>query len=162
MIPGAVLYFAPLPAFTSLQRHLLAIFAATVISLIAQPVPMGVSVLVAMSVDSHCRETRHFHVGETRHLYFEPTSILRSLGRYGACCARGLWKFSGLFTDRFARFCRLFSERLLRWRDGSICCAVSRRYRNANTLSSQRFPRSVASAWAGKECLTPPGPWGAR
>jgi hypothetical protein len=25
---------------------------------------------------------------------------LRSLGRYGACCARGLWKFSGLFTAR--------------------------------------------------------------
>ena len=27
------------------------------------------------------------------------------------------------------------SERLLRWRDGSICCAVSRRYRNAIRLS---------------------------
>jgi hypothetical protein len=85
-----------------------------------------------MSVDSRCRETRHFHVGETRHLYFEPTVRLRSLGRYGACCVRGLWKFSCLFTDRLARFCRLFSERPLRWREGSICCAVSNRYRNAS------------------------------
>lgn len=48
--------------------------------------------------------------------------------------ARGVWKFSCLFTDRLARFCRLFSERLLRWRDGSICCAVSHRYRNASRL----------------------------
>jgi len=60
---------------------------------------------------------------------------VRSLGRYGACCARGLWKIAGLFTDRLARFCRLFSERVLRWREGSICCAVSRRYRNAVRLS---------------------------
>jgi hypothetical protein len=43
------------------------------------------------------------------------TDILRILGRYGACCARDLWKISGLFTDRLARFCRLFSELLLRW-----------------------------------------------
>jgi len=43
-------YFAPLPPFTLLQRHLLAIFIATVIALIAQPVPMGVSVLVAMTL----------------------------------------------------------------------------------------------------------------
>jgi len=50
LIPGAILYFAPLPALTTSQRHLLAIFAATVISLIAQPVPMGVSVLVAMTL----------------------------------------------------------------------------------------------------------------
>lgn len=50
LIPGAILYFAPLPSLSVNQRHLLAIFAATVISLIAQPVPMGVSVLVAMTL----------------------------------------------------------------------------------------------------------------
>lgn len=50
LIPGVILYFAPLPSLTVNQRHLLAIFAATVISLIAQPVPMGVSVLVAMTL----------------------------------------------------------------------------------------------------------------
>lgn len=50
MVPGAAVYFAPLLPFTLPQRHLLAIFIATVIALIAQPVPMGVSVLVAMTL----------------------------------------------------------------------------------------------------------------
>ena len=50
LIPGAILYFAPIPAFNITQRHLLAIFVATVVSLIAQPVPMGVSVLVSMTL----------------------------------------------------------------------------------------------------------------
>ena len=76
----------------------------------------------------------HFYPAQWGHFYLGITCALRSLGRYGACCARGLWKFSCLFTDRLARFCRLFSERLLRWRDGSICCAVSHRYRNASRL----------------------------
>lgn len=40
----------PLPAFTAAQSHLLAIFVATIIALVAQPVPMGVSVVVAMTV----------------------------------------------------------------------------------------------------------------
>lgn len=39
-----------------------------------------------------------------------------------------------LIPDRLAGFCRLFSERLLRWREGSICCAVSRRFRNTSGL----------------------------
>lgn len=50
LVPGAILYFAPLPLLNTTQRHLLAIFTSTVISLIAQPLPMGVSVLVAMTV----------------------------------------------------------------------------------------------------------------
>ncbi len=50
LVPGAILYFAPLPLLNPTQRHLLAVFTATVISLIAQPVPMGVSVLVAMTL----------------------------------------------------------------------------------------------------------------
>ncbi|MBI1790339.1 MAG: DASS family sodium-coupled anion symporter [Acidobacteria bacterium] len=47
LIPGALLYFLPLPGLQAEQSHLLAVFVATIISLVAQPVPMGVSVLVA-------------------------------------------------------------------------------------------------------------------
>jgi len=49
LIPGALLYFLPVPALDAGQRHLLAFFAATIIALVARPVPMGVSVLVAMT-----------------------------------------------------------------------------------------------------------------
>lgn len=49
LIPGALLYLLPVPALDPGQRHLLAFFAATIIALVAQPVPMGVSVLVAMT-----------------------------------------------------------------------------------------------------------------
>jgi DASS family divalent anion:Na+ symporter len=45
-----LLYFAPLPGFTPTQRQLLAIFLATVVSLVAQPVPMGVSLMAALAV----------------------------------------------------------------------------------------------------------------
>ncbi len=44
-------------------------------------------------------------------------------------------RFPAHLRDHLARYCRLLSERLLRWRDGSICCAVSRRFRNASRLS---------------------------
>ncbi len=50
LVPGALLYFLPLPGFDAGQRHLLAIFAATIISLVARPVPMGVCVVVAMTL----------------------------------------------------------------------------------------------------------------
>lgn len=50
LLPGLVLYFAPLPGLDAAQRHLLALFAATIISLVARPVPMGVSVLVTMTL----------------------------------------------------------------------------------------------------------------
>jgi divalent anion:Na+ symporter, DASS family len=49
LIPGALLYLLPVPALDPGQRHLLAFFAATIIALVARPVPMGVSVLVAMT-----------------------------------------------------------------------------------------------------------------
>jgi DASS family divalent anion:Na+ symporter len=49
LIPGALLYFLPVPALDAGQRHLLAFFAATIIALVARPVPMGVSVLAAMT-----------------------------------------------------------------------------------------------------------------
>jgi DASS family divalent anion:Na+ symporter len=48
LVPGLLLYLLPLPAFNPVQRHLLAIFTATVIALVARPVPMGVSTLVGM------------------------------------------------------------------------------------------------------------------
>jgi DASS family divalent anion:Na+ symporter len=50
LVPGALLYFLPVPAFSPMQRHLLAVFVATIIALVAQPVPMGVAALAAMSL----------------------------------------------------------------------------------------------------------------
>jgi divalent anion:Na+ symporter, DASS family len=50
LLPGLILYFLPLPGFTGPQRHLLAIFVATIVALVAQPVRMGVSVLVALTL----------------------------------------------------------------------------------------------------------------
>src|SRR5690242_7977842 len=50
LIPGLLLYFLPIPGLNAIQRHLLAIFGATVIALVSQPFPMGVSVVVAMTV----------------------------------------------------------------------------------------------------------------
>ena len=49
LAPCALLYLLPLPGFTPQQRHLLAIFLGTIIALVARPMPMGVSVLVAMT-----------------------------------------------------------------------------------------------------------------
>jgi di/tricarboxylate transporter len=48
--PGLLLYLLPLPDLNTIQRHLLAIFAATIVALVAQPVPMGASVVVAMTL----------------------------------------------------------------------------------------------------------------
>lgn len=49
LLPGAVLYFAPVPLLNADQRHLLAFFVSTIIALVAQPLPMGASVLTAMA-----------------------------------------------------------------------------------------------------------------
>ena len=50
LIPGATLYFVPLPGLNPTQSHLLGIFGGTIIALVAQPMPMGVSVLIAMTL----------------------------------------------------------------------------------------------------------------
>jgi DASS family divalent anion:Na+ symporter len=50
LIPGALLYFFPLPGLNAMQSQLLGVFVATIIALVAQPVPMGVSVVIAMTV----------------------------------------------------------------------------------------------------------------
>src|ERR1017187_5974267 len=50
LVPGGLLYFFALPGMNTAQEHLLAIFAATIIALVAQPVPMAVSVLLAMTL----------------------------------------------------------------------------------------------------------------
>lgn len=47
---GALLYFLPLPGLTAPQRQLLAIFIATILALVVRPAPMGVSVLIAMTL----------------------------------------------------------------------------------------------------------------
>jgi DASS family divalent anion:Na+ symporter len=49
-MPGVLLYFFALPGMNTAQERLFAIFAATIIALVAQPVPMGVSVLIAMTL----------------------------------------------------------------------------------------------------------------
>jgi DASS family divalent anion:Na+ symporter len=48
--PGALLFFFPLPGLTEAQGRLLAVFLSTIVALVVQPVPMGVSVLVAMTL----------------------------------------------------------------------------------------------------------------
>jgi DASS family divalent anion:Na+ symporter len=50
LLPALLLYFLPVPGFNPGQRHLLAIFVGTIISLVAQPIVMGVSVLLAMTI----------------------------------------------------------------------------------------------------------------
>ncbi|MEP6537869.1 MAG: DASS family sodium-coupled anion symporter, partial [Bryobacteraceae bacterium] len=50
LLPGVALYFLPVPGLNPAQRHLLSIFLATIVSLVAQPVPMGVSVLTGMTL----------------------------------------------------------------------------------------------------------------
>jgi divalent anion:Na+ symporter, DASS family len=47
---GALLYFLPLPGFIAQQRQLLAVFIATILALVVRPAPMGVSVLIAMTL----------------------------------------------------------------------------------------------------------------
>ena len=50
ILPGLALYLAPLPGLDAGQRHLFALFAATIIALVVRPVPMGVSLLVTMTL----------------------------------------------------------------------------------------------------------------
>jgi len=50
LIPGAFLYFLPVAGLQPAQSHLLGVFVATIIALVAQPVPMGVSVVLAMTL----------------------------------------------------------------------------------------------------------------
>lgn len=44
------MYFLPFAALNSTQRHLLAVFTAAIIALVAKPVPMGVSTIVAITI----------------------------------------------------------------------------------------------------------------
>jgi DASS family divalent anion:Na+ symporter len=50
LIPGLLLYFVPIPGLAPPQSHLLAIFVASIVALVAQPVPMGVSLVLAMTI----------------------------------------------------------------------------------------------------------------
>src|SRR5260370_29375955 len=50
LVPGVLLYFFTLPGMNTPQERLFAIFVATIVALVAQPVRMGVSVLLAMTV----------------------------------------------------------------------------------------------------------------
>jgi DASS family divalent anion:Na+ symporter len=50
LIPGVLLYFFPIAGLSKTQAHVFGIFVATIIALVAQPVRMGVSVLVAMTL----------------------------------------------------------------------------------------------------------------
>lgn len=50
LIPGALVFYFPILGLNQEQSRVLGIFVATIIALVAQPVRMGVSVLVAMTV----------------------------------------------------------------------------------------------------------------
>ena len=50
LVPGLVLYFAPIPELTADQRHLLAVFVSTIVALVVRPIPMSVSVLLSMTL----------------------------------------------------------------------------------------------------------------
>ena len=50
LLPGIALWLLPLPGLSAPQRHLLAVFVATIVALVAHPVPMGVSALSAMTL----------------------------------------------------------------------------------------------------------------
>lgn len=50
LIPGALMYFFPFPGLSFEQGRVLGIFVATIIALVAQPVRMGVSVVIAMTI----------------------------------------------------------------------------------------------------------------
>jgi DASS family divalent anion:Na+ symporter len=50
LVPGLLLYFIPVSGLTAPQSHLLAVFVASIIALVAQPVPMGVTLVLAMTV----------------------------------------------------------------------------------------------------------------
>ena len=50
LLPALLLFFLPIPGLNEVQRHLLAIFVGTIVALVARPVPMGVSVLLAMTI----------------------------------------------------------------------------------------------------------------
>ena len=49
LVPGLILYFIPITSLSADQRHLLAFFISTVISLTVQPIAMGASILTAMT-----------------------------------------------------------------------------------------------------------------
>jgi DASS family divalent anion:Na+ symporter len=50
VIPGLALWFLPIAGLAPPQRHLLAVFVATIVALVAHPVPMGVSAITAMTL----------------------------------------------------------------------------------------------------------------
>ncbi|HEX4748833.1 MAG TPA: DASS family sodium-coupled anion symporter [Bryobacteraceae bacterium] len=50
VIPGLILYFVPIASLNADQRHLLAFFVATIISLVVQPMAMGACILTALTV----------------------------------------------------------------------------------------------------------------
>jgi DASS family divalent anion:Na+ symporter len=47
---GVFLYLFPIPGLDPNQRHLLAFFVATIVGLVAQPIPMGATVLTVMTI----------------------------------------------------------------------------------------------------------------
>ena len=50
LLPGVLLYLFPVAGLSAAQAHVFGIFVATIIALVAQPVAMGVSVLMAMTL----------------------------------------------------------------------------------------------------------------
>src|SRR5689334_6130333 len=50
LLPAVLLFIFTIPGLNAAQCRLLGVFIATIVALVAQPVPMGVSMVVAMTV----------------------------------------------------------------------------------------------------------------
>lgn len=50
LVPGLLLYFFPVAGLSRAQAHVFGIFVAAIVALVAQPVKMGVSVVLAMTL----------------------------------------------------------------------------------------------------------------
>jgi DASS family divalent anion:Na+ symporter len=103
LLPGLLLYFIPLPLLSAAQRHLLAIFAATIIALVAQPVPMGVSTTIAITL---LALTKTVPINQIFSGYSNPTVWLiftAFLFARAVTCTRFGMRVAYLFIHRFGR-----------------------------------------------------------
>src|SRR5689334_6636045 len=50
LLPAVLLFVFTIPGLNAMQCRLLGVFIATIVALVAQPVPMGVTMIVAITV----------------------------------------------------------------------------------------------------------------
>lgn len=101
--PALFIYFFPLPGLNPVQRHLLAVFAGTIIALVARPIPMGVSTLIALTL---LALTRTVPVTKVLSGFSNPTIWLiftAFLFAKGVTSTRFGLRVAYLFIQRFGR-----------------------------------------------------------